>query len=71
MPRIKVKIDDRNRITLPKVIADNFKDGVYLSPNTVTLLIMKQNASLDDVIRSTELLLEMLKHEKELEERGR
>jgi DNA-binding transcriptional regulator/RsmH inhibitor MraZ len=70
MPKYLLKMDDRRRITLPEPVANNLGKEIYLSPNTVTMLLHKKDASLDDIIKSTKLLLEMLKHEKELKEKG-
>ena len=70
MPRFDLKVDARHRITLPEPIVNSIGRELHLSPNTITALIRKKDASLEDIIKSTELLVETLKHELELQRKG-
>ena len=71
MPKYELKMDDRHRITLPEPVANSIGRELHLSPNTITALIHKKDASLEDIIKSTELLVETLKHELELQRKER
>ena len=70
MPKYLLKLDERNRITLPEPIANVIGKELHLSPNTITAIIHKKDARLEDIIKSTELLVETWKHELELQKRG-
>lgn len=70
MPKYPLKKDRRNRITLPGPVANNLGDDIFLSPNTITALIHKAGVNLDDIVKSTKLLIEMLEHEEDLEKKG-
>lgn len=63
MPKYNLKLDGRRRITLPEPIADGIGKELYLAPNTVTALIYSKDVPLQDIIHSTELLLQALKHQ--------
>jgi len=67
MPNFILKADERRRITLPEPVFNGLGEEIRLSPNTITALIAKKDAKLDDIIKSTKLLLEMLEHEKEMQ----
>ena len=66
MPKYELKLDERRRITLPEFITNGMGKELNISPNTVTALLYSKNVPLDDIIRSTKLLLEMLEHERDL-----
>lgn len=67
MPKYRLKVDSRHRITLPDPVAQSIGDEIDLSPNTVTALISRKDISLKDKIKSTRLLLAMLNHEEEIQ----
>ena len=67
MPRFPLKLDSRNRVTIPDAIANSIGTEVFLSPNTVTALLHRKDLPTEEIIKSTELLLQMLRHDLELE----
>lgn len=69
MPKYDLKMDERRRVTLPEPIANDMGKKLHLSPNTVTALLYSKGVPLEDVIKSTELLIQMLKHELDLKKK--
>ena len=62
MPAIERPIDERSRIVLLKDILKNWGDCAIVRPNTYSIIVHPKSAKLGHVIRSTEILLEDLRH---------
>lgn len=63
------QIDDKNRVTLPEEMLKKWEETVLIHPNYCAVVIRPKNVSIDDAIRSVEILLDDMRHQKELDEK--
>jgi len=66
LPEIERELDERNRMVLPKDIFEKWGNKILISPNSFAAVIYPKNSDLEHVIKSTEILLEDLRHRAEV-----
>jgi len=71
MPEIEKEVDERGRIVLPKDIFEKWGDKITIAPNSFSAIIYPKNTPLAHVIKSTEILLDDLRHRNEVEKEGK
>lgn len=59
---IEKELDERNRVVLPKEVFEKWGNRIVITPDSFSAVIYPKGTSLEHVIRSTEILLEDLKH---------
>jgi len=62
-------IDQRGRVVIPRYITDFWKSDVNIYRGTFSVVIAPTNIELKDVIVSTEILVEDMKHQLEMEKK--
>ena len=69
MPVIERDLDGKSRIVMPKDFTKDWGSKILIHPNYCAIVLRPKSASLEDVIRSVEILLDDLRHQLEIERR--
>ena len=69
---LKIKINTKQRLAyIPKSLYEILGSNVIVSPNRAAALIYSENTSIDDALRSIDIIKADLLHAKELRQRIR
>jgi len=67
MPAIEREFDQRGRLTIPQDYIKTWGEKVVIHPNYCSAVIRPKKVSLEDAIKSVEILLDDMRHQLEIQ----